>query len=175
MAATNGVSVLPARTTRRPERSSMSATRVTTVVLPFVPVTAYRGRSSQRKARSDSSSTATPAVRAAAKTGWRSGTPGAITTSLTCPTSSGHELGRGASTNSIPKRTAQARASSPGASSTARLSISRRVSASKAARPATPSPRTSTRLLTGRSCRSPQWRWSRHRKYQDQLPYTGRT
>ena len=69
IAVTIGVSVFPAAIALIPERFNISVASVTTVVLPFVPVTAQRGRVSHLLARSPSSLINTPTREAASKIG----------------------------------------------------------------------------------------------------------
>ena len=80
----------------------MAVTIIVTVVLPFVPVMATSGRSSQRPARSSSLTTGTPSSAATAKAVWSSGRPGVGTTSAAPDSSSRSAVASGAPANATP-------------------------------------------------------------------------
>src|SRR5579884_29261 len=137
--------LLPAATASRPERLSMSATRVTTVVLPLVPVTARRGAVVQVEASSISLTTGVGAP--SEKTGCLAGTPGLTTTSSARRAMASSRSGSGASVSSTPSSTAADRVASVGRSSTTSTSQPRSVSRRATARPVTASPTTTARLM----------------------------
>ena len=87
MAATRGSSLLPASSASSPAEASSSLSRLQTVVLPFVPVTAITGTGLHAWARSSSPTTGRRCRSAAAYTGWWRGTPGAGATASTSATS----------------------------------------------------------------------------------------
>jgi hypothetical protein len=139
-ASTSGRPMFPAATTRAPAASSISVTKVVTVVLPLVPVIATKGTLLRCHANSISLRTGMPARWAASNTLCPAGTPGLGTTKAMGPTASST-----LSTRRTPSSAAACCFSSSMRSSSTTTSQSSARSTRLTARPVTPRPTTSAR------------------------------